>query len=183
MNSFSFVGSSEPYLFPDGLGSCSGIISDVFIPNNFLSPFIFQKKIESEIRKEFNSLDVWMSNDCYFATRLVSCTSKMLHPQKVSKVSLMKSNNISFSQLQKIVDLENISSINSELYFPSYPSQDICIDYYNKCGSYLHTFNKTSSVLGKYTSIVVQLMNLAFNYSPLATKLFFLLTHRRRLSV
>ena len=153
---FNF-GFSEPYLYRE-FGSCSGIIDNIFIPRNrALHNFSFQRSVEADIRKEFDALDVWMSKDCNFATRKVVCASTMLRPVNVTVASVLTLNNVTFTQLIEIMKFQNSSSVitnSSEFYVPSYPSQDICVDYYDKCGAYLEVFNKTSSVLGKYVNNV-----------------------------
>ena len=114
--------------------------------------FAFQRMRENEITQEFESLDVWMSRDCNSVTRKVVCSSLMLKPEKISLASILNVNNIS-SDFYSSWDNKPFP-LSSELYFPSYPSHDICVDYYNKCGAYLEEFNKTSTILGKYVNNV-----------------------------
>ena len=92
------LGTSEPYLFVNGTGACSGIIDNVFVAKNSMN----QRIMEENLRIEFSALEDWMSQTCHFASRKVLCASTMLRPQKFSMSSILFHNNISQSQIVNI---------------------------------------------------------------------------------
>jgi hypothetical protein len=103
-------------------------------------PLVAQTKMEIVLGTLIGSLPKWLSNDCHFATRQFYCSSWMIEPQLQTAAYMFANNNISIRQLSSAGI--NVSEILEDIfYLPSYPHQDICINYFDKCENYMKEFD------------------------------------------
>jgi hypothetical protein len=135
---------SEPYLYPESGGACSGIVEDVHTPEMtrmlgqppMRKPFLVQTIVENMLRGQFDDLPASLSTECQFATRKYFCSTWMLKPEAQNMSYVLQNNNVSGGHVLGVgVNLTTPSDY--QLYLPSYPHRDICVQYFDKCGNYL----------------------------------------------
>ena len=152
MGQFSVGTSVEPYLY-QSTGFCSGIITELFIPQiwdsfpsaGFKSPyyvpmqpsFIIQELIEKELKESIEAtFPSSLDDKCHFSLRNYFCRTSMLQYQKVSLHDTLKRERNSIKG--------NIKSIY-DYYEPVYPSRSLLDEILLNCGNFQSNFSPSSS--------------------------------------
>jgi hypothetical protein len=153
MTALTDVGSSkEPYLG----GVCNGIVdTHVFIPTSadfntatgsnvapMLQSYIIQTAIESKLSTGIDSLPVWLGKECHFAVKKYLCSSKFMNPYTTSMRDTLTAGEeaiIAGYSSGALVPL-----IDNPIYIPSFPHQDVCLDYVDKCGEFIALANSST---------------------------------------
>lgn len=143
-SNFSVAATSEPYIYANGGGVCSGIVEKLYVPpGNAVStslapmqpPFVVQTAIEKKVASSINSLPLWVTKECRFAIRKYACGSYMLAPQPQIIRNILLANGLSQQQLAGLqyFNILTPKQMSYEFYMPSYPDQSVCLDYLSAC--------------------------------------------------
>lgn len=155
------AGSSEPYIHASNNGVCAGIISSLYIPpGNLLSsnvapmrgPYVVQTIIETQLAASINALPVWLSPSCHLAMRKYFCGTYMLAPQPQRFRDVLAANSFDANTILGIEYQLGLAGVNmsaylrTTFYLPSYPTNQVCLDYLNFCGTFINASNVAALV-------------------------------------
>jgi hypothetical protein len=104
-------------------------------------PYTVQTIIETTLATTFASLPKYLSEQCHFSIRKYLCSTNMLAPQAQvfgdvkNKMSAEGRGTVEGALAQYQVNTTALYPYT--FYLPSYPHQDVCIDYATNCGAFI----------------------------------------------
>lgn len=144
--SLSIASTAEPYV-GGSQGVCFGIVQETFVPSAslisssfapFQSPYLVQTLIEQELKQHLDLLPPWISSSCHLALKKYFCGSAFLRPQLIRFQDIIDDNYFLGSVLQGSLSSSNYYQVrNFSFSLPSYPSQDICLEYESTCAEFI----------------------------------------------
>jgi len=146
---FSVQATKEPYLQANNPeGFCYGMVKELFVPPaSVLSsslapmqpPYVVQTLIEKQLKQAASALPVYLSRDCKIAIKKYFCGSAMFAPSKqIVSVALTQSGYGAY------VGYFPSSLTDYSFYLPSYPHQDVCVEYATACQQFIAIANMDS---------------------------------------
>ncbi|RYH20402.1 hypothetical protein EON65_23555 [archaeon] len=105
-------------------------------------PNTIQNAIVQRLQGLRNNLPPFLSSDCMAAAKKYFCYQTLLTPQRVTIRRALE-----YSNLPNVI--AQLTSANSPLltsfiYMPMLPPQNICLDYEDKCASFIESANSTN---------------------------------------
>jgi hypothetical protein len=153
--SFQVAATKETYLksAPGSGGACSGIISELWVPPAqkvdstlfapMQPPYFVQTILEKKLSALMSQLPVTLSAQCHLSLRKFFCGSYMTHPQVQVFQNVLSAGLPSYLPLASAAyvlsstyGVDTARLLPYSFYMPSYPHQDVCLEYQQNCGSF-----------------------------------------------
>jgi len=139
--------SSESYTYGELGGACSGVITSLYVSQDYPNvapmqpPYIIQALLENQTYQIISNLPSWLSSQCHLSLRKYICGTYMLQPQVQNFGEVLLSNGLDFlSNEAHVIDKHkvNISAVlDLNLHVPGYPQKQICQNYGMYCEDFI----------------------------------------------
>lgn len=162
---YSYAQATETYLgtYQGATTPCAGLVNKfVSIPGykinssytGLLRPYVAQTAINTGLSAAFNSLPVWMAEDCRLALKQYFCYQYFLKPEPVTLgQALTYSLSVFANGAYKAYETNIVTGLKAKygtgivttyVNLPSYPHQDFCTSYTDKCSIFRERAQKAS---------------------------------------
>lgn len=136
-------------------GVCYGIVDKIYVPPAsslsssfavFQPPYVVQSLIERTLSEKLSVLPSYLSSECHLALKKYFCGSTFLYPHEINFLKTLLSSGISIGAFSGLSIANRIAIQSYYFELPSYPSQDVCLDYQSKCSGFIAKANNSALV-------------------------------------